>query len=174
MSVKLPDRLDPVQFAERRRELQGEVSIARMARLASLVQGCDGMAGVELSFGYDMEGTAVILGRVFAHLVLRCERCLGEMEWPVDRAVSLALVMSEDEARRLPGDYDPLLVGEGSISLLELIEDELLLALPQVARHELEVCPGPPSTPEEAEDPSGRANTSPFEVLAQLKGKLDH
>jgi uncharacterized protein len=49
------------------------------------------------------------------------------------------LVTSEDEAELLPGEFEPLLVTGSEVSLPDLVEDELLLSLPIVARHE-EAC----------------------------------
>ncbi len=77
-------------------------------------------------------------------LRLRCQRCLGEVTWQVDAPIALALVRAASESDRLglvqvhgvADHLDPLSVGDEPISPLDLIEDELLLALPQVPRHQ--------------------------------------
>ena len=88
--------------------------------------------------------------------------------------VDLVLVWSEDQAKALPADLDPLLVTEERLSLAELLEEELLLALPLVALHD--ECPRPASTgsePEPEGDPDDTQTNpdNPFAVLARLKGR---
>jgi uncharacterized metal-binding protein YceD (DUF177 family) len=54
----------------------------------------------------------------------------------VEQPVTLALVETPGQARDLPAEYDPLLVSIGEqIDLGELLCEELILALPVVARH---------------------------------------
>jgi uncharacterized protein len=67
---------------------------------------------------------------------LCCQRCLGVFPLAVEQPVNLALVESPDQARDLPTEYDPLLLPFGDrIDLGELVSEELILALPVVARH---------------------------------------
>lgn len=40
----------------------------------------------------------------------------------------------------LPESYEPLLLEESTVSLLEMIEDELILLLPLVAKHNTSEC----------------------------------
>ena len=60
-------------------------------------------------------------------------------------------------------------VGEDPLDLLALVEEELLLALPIVPLHDLEICQ-PPAGPDESEPSEDEVTRSnPFSVLAQLK-----
>ena len=88
----------------------------------------------------------------------------------VDRVIRF--VEGEETAERLDeeGEEDVLALSR-SVDLLELVEDELILALPIVPRHE--TCPEPLVVSKEAsahikeEGPGERDH--PFAVLAQLK-----
>ena len=73
-----------------------------------------------------------------AELELRCERCLEPVKQHIESDFRFGLIASEDEADLLPREFEPLLVSESEQSLLELVEDELLLSLPIVARHDEE------------------------------------
>ncbi|MGB7550298.1 MAG: YceD family protein, partial [Chromatiaceae bacterium] len=95
------------------------------------------------AFARDLEGRGTLRGEIAARLVLTCQRCLGALTWDVNAPLELALISGLDEARLLPEELDPLLVSEASIRLLDLIEDELLLALPQIAMHEPGECAPP-------------------------------
>ena len=72
-------------------------------------------------------------------------------------------------ADELPSYYDAIELDEnGEVNLRELVEDELLLAIPLIPRHQLEDCSAPADSvwgelPEELEKPN------PFDVLKQLK-----
>jgi uncharacterized protein len=52
----------------------------------------------------------------------------------------MAVVEGLDEARRLPEEIEPVLIDDGRLRPLELVEDEILLALPQVPMHGADDC----------------------------------
>jgi len=66
---------------------------------------------------------------------LTCQRCLAPMRVPVDGTARIALVASEAEAASVPADFEPVRTQEGRIRVRDLVEEELLLALPIVALH---------------------------------------
>lgn len=169
MPRRLPDRIDALRRAEQGAELCGYVALARMPRLAGTLYDREGEAYAELRFERDLQGIRFIAGRVAARLRLICQRCLEPMEVRVERGLALGLVRTESEAERLPAEYEPLLVGSGSLAIAEVIEDELILGLPLVALHaEGERCPV--HTPYRAGDDGARGRgESPFAVLERLK-----
>jgi uncharacterized protein len=96
----------------------------------------------------------------------------------VERSLRLAFIRDDAEATRLPDLYDPWVVIDDAVDPLELIEDELLLALPVVPRHAPEDCVetlavGAPAAEAGAEAVGGRGGAGgsdrPFAVLAELK-----
>ena len=73
---------------------------------------------------------------------LTCQRCLQPFEVPLAFERRLRFVHGEAEAEALDAESeDDVLALSRSLDLRELIEDELLLALPIVPRHD--VCPQP-------------------------------
>jgi uncharacterized protein len=98
---------------------------------------------------------------------LECQRCLKPVAVPlkVDRA--LRFVRGEDEAARLDAESDDdVLELTHAINVLELIEDELLLALPIVPRHDQ--CPDALPMQHEVEEDTEPA-PNPFAKLAALR-----
>jgi uncharacterized protein len=89
------------------------------------------------------------------------------MPLSVQSNLALAFVEGIEEAGSLPETLDPVLVENGRINLKDLIEDELLLALPQVAMHPIGECVSQVPEQPPAGDESVREN--PFAVLAELK-----
>ena len=106
-----------------------------------------------------------------ATVSLVCQRCLQPYAQPLSVQRSLRFVRDEDLAAQLDADSDEdVLAMSRSLDLRELIEDELLLELPLVPRHE--ECPEPlvhadEELPEEAQEDK----PNPFAALAALKGK---
>ena len=131
----LPERIDPPRLAERGGRLCGHLSLARMERLkASLCDG-EGTVFIDMRFQRDEQGRDMAVGHVTARLPVRCQRCLEAMEIAIATAVRLAFTDAEGETPP-PDGYDAApLVGD-TISLSDLVEDELMLALPMAPMHE--------------------------------------
>ncbi|MBK1645313.1 hypothetical protein CKO25_11810 [Thiocapsa imhoffii] len=134
------------------------------------------VACYELRFARDARARATVTGCVRAVLRLRCQRCLGVVEYAVAAPIAIALIRSDEEARELPAELDPHLVIEDQMNPLELVEDELLLAIPTVPRHADGACdaaavavPDPVAVRERAEEDRPR----PFAALAALKNRSE-
>lgn len=171
MSSKLPDRIDPVRLAERGVRLSGRLPLERMVRLGTGLANCDGEVIVELSFNIEAQGRVVLTGSVKGHVYQICQRCLEPMGLTVDKGVNLIVVRSEREAEALTGEADPLFYDGEPLSLLALVEDEVLLALPQEAKHTTGDCANRSSW--HSGDSRRSANTdkdaNPFAILERLK-----
>lgn len=173
MFHQLPERIAPMRLAEKGARLDGRITLSGMERLTALLHSAEGSAAAELEFGFDLRGRPCIRGFVRADLRLICQRCLKPLTLPVESPVMLGLVTSLDEAKRLPEDFDPLLCGSEPLVLADMVEDELILALPQVSVHPLGKCRHRLATGgTEAElNASQDARSSPFAALAGLKIK---
>lgn len=105
--------------------------------------------------------------RATARLALVCQRCLGPVDATVDADRSFLFVADENAAAELDADHEAdVLVLTRSLDLRELVEDELLLALPLVPRHE--VCPKPLPVPVDGLG-EGEERQTPFAALAGLR-----
>ena len=125
------------KLAARDQVLSGAIAAADLARLTSAVQGTDAEVDVELAF---VQGDEVpeIHGRVRIGVTLTCERCLEPVEVGLAAAPALGLVHGDEDAVRLPARLEPCLSSAEELDLFDLVEEELLLALPIVARHQEE------------------------------------
>jgi len=108
--------------------------------------------------------------RARTRLTLVCQRCLGPLDTTLEVDRWMRFVHGEEAAAALDAEIeDDVLALERMLDLHELVEDELILAMPLVPRHEGR-CPVPlplPSQEEEAvPEPTRR---SPFAVLEALK-----
>ncbi len=99
-------------------------------------------------------------------VTLECQRCLRPVKAALKVKRSFLFVSGEDAAAQLDTDSeDDVLALTRALDLRELIEDELLLALPIVPRHE--ICPTPLRAP--VDDVVADEKPNPFAVLATLK-----
>jgi uncharacterized protein len=173
MFTPLPEHADPWRLADAGKRFVGQLALDQLPRLGEELLEPQTEVEYELTFGRDGQNRAVVNGRAKATLFLQCQRCLGILEYPVDREISLALVDGLDEARGLPDGYEPLLLEEPRISLVDLIEDELLLALPQVPKHSADACTSGVERTETAPEQQQAVRDNPFAVLDKLKQKPD-
>lgn len=103
-----------------------------------------------------------------ARMPLQCQRCLGSVETEVAVDRSLRFVAGEEQAAVLDADSeDDVLALNRAFDLRELVEDELILALPLVPVHE--VCPQPLRVPGDDLPVEADSRPNPFAVLAALK-----
>ncbi|MBK1694403.1 hypothetical protein CKO09_06575 [Chromatium weissei] len=185
MSTKLLNSLDPWRAVRNELSLVGRVALTELTRLTAVVlAGTDddtSQVQYQLHFARSHEGHKIVTGRVQARLRLPCQRCLGVVEMAIDVPLNLGLVTTEALAETLSIDLEPVIVIDDQISPLALIEDELLLAIPTIPRHDEGGCqaPAPASTNNKNQD----ANIAfddvekaphPFAVLRGLKRDQEH
>lgn len=166
MFETIPELIDPVALAEKKRRFRGVFPLAKMTRLADVLASDEGEVRFELNFAKE-GGIAAIVGKVEAKLSLRCQCCLGELPWQVVGELRLGAVRSLEEADLLPEGYEPLLLEEDVVPALDIVQDEVLLAIPAIPRHDGCVAPAVEERQEQTPEPARREN--PFAVLSALK-----
>ena len=133
---KLPVTIEPARYAAARREVTGVVSFSKMPRLLPSLAESSGDITVRIEFQMDKQNRVIADMRVRGNLPLTCQRCLGIMQYPVDRAIQVCFVENEAEGDLVPEFYEPWVLTEGQCSLTELVEDELILSVPLVPMHD--------------------------------------
>ncbi len=135
MSGRLPVELDPLNLADRGRLLEGSIPVAAFRRLGTWLHADSGTIEAILRFERDPGGRRVLRGSMRGELELLCQRCLRPFALPIDREFRLVLVESAAEADLLPDELEPLVVDQRrGMHTVDLLEDELILALPLVPR----------------------------------------
>ena len=165
----LPDRLDLIATAEAGRLLRGSIAISSLERLVPALMSDAGELQVEMELGKGPDGTRYLAGSIQGEVVLKCERCLGEMTLPLDLTFRLGLVTSDAAANALPEWYEPLVVTAEPAHIADVVADEVLLALPIVPTHKDGLdCQ---EFVKEHTPPVSEQRENPFAVLAGLKLK---
>ncbi len=167
MSVALPKSVDVRGFADSTRRIQGELDCALCERLLASIDSYQGNVNVDLKFGRDEQGRVLITGAVGARVVMICQRCLEPVVVRLDSEVSLCVITTEAQANQLPDLFEPLTVNDEQVSVIDLVEDELLLALPVVTMHNR--CESPVIQGSAVSEAASSQRQSPFAVLKKLK-----
>ena len=170
--VKLPNKVDPARCAQNRLKYQGEYAAALMPRLAESTQGIHGDIDVSLDFGTDAQGLRLMSGHARAQVSLQCQRCNELFDSTVESEFTYTPLRANAVAPEVPEDYDTIEVDEaGEINLVELVEDELILGLPQIPTHENEQCSEGTFDQSFGELPVAEERPNPFAILEELKRK---
>ena len=134
MSANVPELLDAWRMVAARRRFDGRVSLSELSRLQGLVADTEGECSYALEFGRDeVLQVAYAELTVEAALPLVCQRSMQRFLLPVSLVQRLGLIRDEAGEAALPPEYEPLLMpDDGMLRPAELVEDELILALPVV------------------------------------------
>ncbi len=148
--------------------LSGAIRVAAFERLSDLVLANDNDITVEVAFAKQGK-RAVISGAIEGDLSLECQSCLLALPLSLDISFKLGVVTSRQDAESLEVDCEPLWLDGETISLIELIEDEILLAIPDYPKHDYECIPVSSSKDPDFDKNDQIQTNNPFSVLAKLK-----
>jgi uncharacterized protein len=155
-------------MVQAQRSFQGKLPLAAMSRLRDSLAHRNGEVAYDIEFGKDEIGVAHMRVRADATLQLTCQRTLEAFGLTVHVDAKLGLITREEDEAALPSNYEPLLTVDGQIKLADVIEDELILALPVVP-----LSPGVEDAPvrvwSDAEESQEEPQRNPFAALKKLK-----
>lgn len=171
MHQQLPKEIDPFRFAHSGLQIVGEIPVSKMSRLSEMLYDDSGKVEIDMQFDIDTTGTPFMRGQFVVTVNLLCERCMEPMAHSINIITKLALVRHEGMIEGLAEQYEPWILNDAKqVDPVLMIEDELILTLPLVPKHDYSCLPeqlwqvGEEET--EIEKP-----VSPFAVLSALKSK---
>ena len=159
--------IDAFEFCRNNGLREGATPVAEMDRLKQDCADDAGSVNWSVQGGIHPLGYAQITLAVAGTVHLQCQRCLSPFEYTMDS--STVLVLGKDDAHAdeieeiLDDETIDVIVGSRSCDIRDLIEDEALLALPQVPKHD--VCPDT-----QLLDGLKSEKPSPFASLKTLRG----
>jgi uncharacterized protein len=170
MSADVPEVLDAWRMVAARRGFAGRLPLASMHRLREVLFDDHGEVAYSLEFDSDALRVPYVELRIDAQLPLQCQRSLQRFLLPVSVVQRLGLLRASgdmDEAA-LPEGYEALeLPEDGVLRPAELVEDELILAVPVVP-----VDPGSGTVERDwPVQPDEEVRANPFAALASLSKK---
>ena len=173
MSRDYPDWIQTERAAQAQRSFAGSMPVSRLQRVWDLLEQPRDEDAVDFEIrvwrdaGRDNRRIIRIDCGLSGEVPMLCQRTLKRYMQPIDARARLAVIESEAELSALPEDLEPKVCADGQLKLAELVEDELLLALPLVPVH-------PGSEPvvqagDVFESPAEPARSHPFAGLADLR-----
>ena len=157
-------RVDPRKLAGRAARLKGDLPLESLPRIAALLAGGAHASYVRASLDFEIgaRGLVLLSGEIDACLTLQCQRCLEPVSVPVTSSFRLAL-REASGGEALPQGFELLEDTGDGIVPADLVEEEILLALPFAAAHasvsecgELAERLAVPGPAEQSEHPFGR------------------
>lgn len=176
-----PLRLDVEAFAKDGDDLSGEWPLSELLRLCESAHA-EARPGDGDRVSWQVRGELrPVRGdrpQVWLHVAaqarlnLECQRCLQPVGVALAAQRSFLFAPDEATAAEIDADSeDDVLVLTRPLDVRQLVEDELILALPLVPRHD--ECPRPLVVPAANDEPI-EERPNPFAALAALKGPSKH
>ena len=130
--------IDGFEFAAAGAKQQGVWAVGDFPRLRDMLASDAGEIRYSIEGVRDARDRPALRVKLRGMLTLRCQRCLETMDFDVDTDETLVLAASQAEIDAEPTDPsapDRLLAAE-EVRVRDVLEDELILALPYAPRHE--------------------------------------
>lgn len=163
----LPRFIDPWLFARSRRILSGQYQLAQSQELSAWAKE-DTPMRVYLEGYCDSEKQAHLKGELSVSLALTCQRCLQAMQWQADLPFDYLLLRTQAQEEQIEDGRETLVCADEELDLAWFLEEEVLLAMPMIAKHE--DCQLPIEQHQSAQSESANRE-SPF---AQLKDLMNN
>ena len=135
MSNDLPLRFDPVLFAKRGRQFAGNIPAQDLPRVVELAPKSDSDFYVTMSFSVSSLQFPLVKGTIEGGIVQSCQRCMSDALIPIHSEFQLLLVTPEQVELASEEGHEIFEYTGQTIETATLIEDEVILSMPIVAKH---------------------------------------
>jgi len=131
-------------LAARRAGLSGAYRVADMDRLVAYIVTEGGSDGGEVEVSVRLiprtAGWLALELDLRSCLSLTCQRCLEPLALEISERVEFGVLIDEDSVGVLPDGVEPVEFDGDRLNLLQLAEDEMIVAVPMVPKHAPEHC----------------------------------
>jgi len=158
-------RIDSMKFARQAGQLRGTLAVADLPRLHDALFDPSGELTYGLTGTVDKDGVAFLRLDIAGAMRRTCQRCLGPIEFNLSTSRKFELVPADRELgdpAEEPVDIERI-HADANLDVQTLVEDEAILGLPMMARHDPGQCTEFPVFRQESEQ------NSPFDSLSTLK-----
>jgi len=152
--------------------LKGDLPVSAFTRLCEGLSSHEGDVQITLKFGVGEDGFREVVGEAAGMVEVECQRCMDLMPFELESEIHLGFAFHDEMAKSMPKHLDAMVVlPDGQVSIVDLIEDDLILSVPQFAMHPVGQC----EIKTEFADPVEVATVqdvekiNPFSILAQMK-----
>jgi uncharacterized protein len=126
---------DLESLANRGVTLGGELTIGKLTRLKSLLHSDDGSVSATLRFRQRTDGWLETELGIRATVELVCQRCLEPFRYELADTTRMVLADAASVPAAVPAGFEPFELEDGRLQPAELVEEELIVAIPLVPKH---------------------------------------
>ncbi len=135
MSNDLPLRFDPLLFAKRGRQFAGTIPVHDLPRIMELAPNSVSEFHVSMTFSMSSLQFPMVKGTIEGEIVQLCQRCMNDASIPIHSQFLLILVTPESVDKASEEGHEIFEYTGQSVTTATLIEDEIILSMPIVAKH---------------------------------------
>ena len=116
--------------------LEGELDAVALPRVADQLMEGGAPVAWRISGSTDAVGRPALTIELEGELPLECQRCLGVYRWPLRHTTQVLVARDDAEMARLDNDSElEVVLATGPLDPAELVEEELVLAIPFAPLH---------------------------------------
>lgn len=168
MNTRPDERLPYRELARQGARVVRSVPADCLGRLSAIAPGRSELR-VDMTFSLDQDNRPWVTGSAEVVAYATCQRCLEQFDSALRAGFELCIVKDPQLASALAGEADVLVADTDSVTIADVVEDELILALPDRLCVE-DPCPHAPELSYPAPDaPEPEPEDNPFSVLSELK-----
>ncbi len=178
MSREYPDWISPARAADGKRVFNGTIPLLCFKRLVPLLVEAQGEATFTATFSRDLDRRVCIDLQTEAALSLVCQASLEVYQEQVQRRSTLVVIESDTELDELSDHCEVVKLEHGRITIADIVEDELLLGLPQIplqpGLRKIDYSTNPGNDPGNDTGSRVERTQNPFAALQDLLGRKQH
>lgn len=136
-----PKEIDPLRFCKMTQAWEIHGGLSEFPRL--FAEFAEGKLHCRITGRIDKHDGCILRLEITGEVETTCQRCLGSLMQEINIANDISLARDEAELERRDADHDAdmdTILMSTKLSLIELIEDEVLLGLPLAPMHAPGVC----------------------------------
>ena len=126
---------DLESLADRGVTLSGELDIGKLTRLRGLLHSDSGSVRATLRFRQRDDGWLATEVEYRADVELVCQRCLEPFRQELEESVNVVIADRDSLPATVPTGFGPFELEDGRLQPVQLIEDEVIVAIPLVPKH---------------------------------------
>ena len=169
----IPERVDHRKLANQAGLIEGRLPIQCFHRLGEMLVVREGDVYLRLEFGNGDFGSTRVNGLAATEACLICQNCMQQFRRQVTCDIALQVVSDESKLERMPEVDDAIVAPDKVIPVADLVEDELILAMPMIPRHEEGQCPETDYEQEEIVLPKVQEEQNTYRPFADLAKTMD-
>jgi uncharacterized protein len=172
----LPKILDAEKLARKHSIIEGSLLLSSLNEVSQYKNSKDATVTGSFKFYRDKNKRVFIDGVINTELQLTCQRCMQPVLYPIASKFTLACIDNQEQEEQLSEQHESVLLNNGKLAVFDMLQEEILLAMPIVAYHDVKDCTG--ITNYSCKDKSGNSDRcsqktsnskNPFAILKHLK-----